>query len=396
MPQTRIATLGAAFSANRGAASMLQALVDNLPDRLGDCRFSVLTTYPADDRAERVDERVEIVSARPVELAALLWPLALLAGALRVVRLPWRWLCIPAGLRHLRDADVVVDVAGISFVDGRGAPIVIYNALMTSLPLLLGRPTVKASQAMGPFGSRLNRTLARLVLPRLRAVCARGAGTEAHLADLNLDNVQPAADLAFTMRMPADAVVRNERPTVGLAPSAVVKGYCDDAGIDYVALVGSLADRLLDDGLDVLVLPHSSRPRVTGGRMDDRPVTRAVHASSPRTRLIDDPLGPVELRGLIAGLDLLVTSRFHAMISALATTTPVLVVGWSHKYAEVLDEFGLDGCVFDWRDADADALAMRAKDLLARGDEIRSTIAAALPAVTARSARNYEVIASCT
>jgi polysaccharide pyruvyl transferase WcaK-like protein len=397
VPDRRIATLGAAFSANRGAASMLQAVIANLPDRLGPCRFSVLTTYPADDRLEPVDPSVEIVAARPAELALLLWPLALLAGALRAVRLPWRWLCIPPGLRHLRDADLVVDVAGISFADDRGIPIVVYNALMTSLPLLLGRPTVKASQALGPFRSPLNRTLAKVVLPRLRAVCARGAATEAHLAQLDLRNVEPAADLAFTMKMGDDAIVRNERRTVGLAPSAVVKGYCDTAGIDYVALMASLADHLVDAGLDVVVFPHSSRRQVTGGRMDDRPVTRAVHAVSPRTRLVDDPMGPVALRGLIAGFDLLVTSRFHAMVSALATTTPVLVVGWSHKYAEVLEEIGVDGCVFDWREADAAALATRADDLLARGDDVRSTIADALPAVTARSMRNYDVMErSCT
>lgn len=386
----RIATLGAAFSANRGAASMLQALLDNL-----DGRFSVLTTYPVDDRAGPVDERVEIVSLRPVEVA-LLWPLALLIAGLRAVRAPWRWLCVHPALRHLRDADVVVDVAGISFADGRGIPIVVYNALMTSLPLLLGRPTVKASQAMGPFRSPINRTLAKLVLPRLRAVCPRGAATEANVATIGLTNTRPAADLAFTMGMPDDAVVRNEGSTVGLAPSAVVKGYCDDAGVDYVALVASLADRLVDAGHDVVVFPHSSRPRVTGGRMDDRPVTRAVHAAAPRTRLVDDPLGPVELRGLIAGLDLLVTSRFHAMISALATTTPVLVIGWSHKYAEVLDEIGLDGCVLDWKDADVDALVSRAAELLDSADEVRKTIDAALPAVMDRSRINYEVISACT
>ncbi|HVM54064.1 MAG TPA: polysaccharide pyruvyl transferase family protein [Acidimicrobiales bacterium] len=395
MPETRVAILGAAFSANRGAASMLQAVIDNLPDRLGPCRFSVLTTYPADDRVEAGEvPSVTVVSARPVELALLLWPLALLAAGLRRVRLPWRWLCRPPALRHLRDADVVVDVAGISFADGRGAPIVIYNALMTSLPLLLGRPTVKASQAMGPFRSRLNRTLARLVLPRLRAVCARGAATERHLAELGLTNVEPAADLAFTMHMPADAVVTNARPTVGLAPSAVVKGYCDRAGVDYVALFAGLADRILDSGRDVVVFPHSSRRRVTGGRMDDRPVTRAVHERCPRARLVDDPLGPVALRGLIAGFDLLVTSRFHAMISALATTTPVLVVGWSHKYDEVLAEIGVEGCAVDWSATGADSLAARAVALLDDAPAVRATIERALPAVTARSARNYEVIAS--
>jgi hypothetical protein len=52
--------------------------------------------------------------------------------------------------------------------------------------------------------------------------------------------------------------------------------------------------------------------------------------------------------------------------------------------------------VFDWREADATALATRADDLLARRTDVEATIAAALPAVTARSARNYEVMeAAC-
>src|SRR4051812_48794630 len=222
---------------------MLQAVIDNLPDRLGPCRFSVLTSYPDDDRVESTDPRLDIVSARPVELAALLWPLALLAAALRAVRLPWRWLCIPPALRHLRDADVVVDVAGISFADGRGIPIVVYNALMTSLPLLLGRPTVKASQALGPFDNPVNRTLAKLVLPHLRAVCARGAASERHVRGLGLTNVEATADLAFTMRMrPDQARAPFARPTIGVSPSAVVDGYCRKAGIDYPALVGMLVD----------------------------------------------------------------------------------------------------------------------------------------------------------
>jgi len=396
MPETKtVATLGAAFSANRGAASMLQAVIDNLPEHLGPCRFAVLTTFPADDRAEPTDPSVTIVSARPVELAALLWPLALLAGGLRVLRLPWRWLCVPAALRELRDAAVVVDVAGISFADGRGVPIVVYNALMTSLPLLLGRPTVKASQALGPFRSPVNRTLARAVLPRLRAVCARGDATERHLADLGLRNVEPAADLAFTMR-PGAPTIRSRR-AVGLAPSAVVHGYCRKVGIDYVGLLAEVAERLgKEEGVEVVVFPHSSRRRVTGGRMDDRPVTRAVHEAAPSTTLVDDPLGPVELRSLIAGCDLLVTSRFHAMISALATVTPVLVVGWSHKYDEVLAEMHLDGCAIDWRSTTADDLYDRAVDLLRRRDEVRATIRTALPAVEARSRRNYEVISACT
>ena len=90
-----------------------------------------------------------------------------------MLRLPSSALARTPGLRPLLDADVVVDVAGISFVDGRGLPIVGYNVLMTALPLLVGTPVVKASQAVGPFrlaGQPLGRPGGAAEGPRVRAV----------------------------------------------------------------------------------------------------------------------------------------------------------------------------------------------------------------------------------
>ena len=204
----------------------------------------------------------------------------------------------------------------------------------------------------------------------------------------------PAADLAFTMSSPPTRSF--PRATVGLAPSGVVHGYCEKAGIDYPALLARFVDELVAArDVDVVLFPHSSRVRVTGGRMDDRPVVRLVHDAvvrQDRVTLVDEPLDHHELRALIAGCEVLVTSRFHAMISALATSTPVLVVGWSHKYREVLDEVGLQGCEVDWRAADAGLIVERTVDLLDRRDEVSAQISAALPAVRARSMRNYEVV----
>jgi coenzyme F420-reducing hydrogenase beta subunit len=88
----------------------------------------------------------------------------------------------------------------------------------------------------------------------------------------------------------------------------------------------------------------------------------------------------------------LATSRFHAMISALATETPVLVVGWSHKYAEVLRELALDEWVVDFKDADGSALADRLDALRAAGPAVRETIRTHLPAVTQRATRNLDAI----
>ena len=88
---TRIVTIGAALSANKGAASMLYAVVQNLPEYLGPCRFDVLTTYPEQDAEESTPGEVRLVPATPV-LMLIMFRLALVAWAVRTLRLPSRWL----------------------------------------------------------------------------------------------------------------------------------------------------------------------------------------------------------------------------------------------------------------------------------------------------------------
>ena len=54
------------------------------------------------------------------------------------------------------------------------------------------------------------------------------------------------------------------------------------------------------------------------------------------------PKNAEAVRSIIEKGEFLLASRFHAMISGLATSTPTVVVGWSHKYREVLAGFGLE------------------------------------------------------
>jgi colanic acid/amylovoran biosynthesis protein len=400
----RVATLGGAFSGNKGSASMLFALLDNLPEMVGGCRFDVLTTYPGEDANEPRAGEVTLHSASPKLLAFVLFPLAVLAAIGRVVHLPVKVFCRTPALRALADADVVVDLAGISFADGRGIPTLGYNVLMTSLPILLGRPVVKASQALGPFEESLNRFAAKRVLRRVATVCARGAGTARHLAELGLSNVVNAADLAFTMRVPEEAARRahdlleGRSGLVVVLPSAVVDASCRKVGIDYAGVMSTFIDQVAAAGRSHPVLvPHSARPGHPESKMNDVPVCRRIHQSlAPGTdcTLLDDNFPPDVLRAVIGAADVTVTSRFHAMVSALATATPVVVVGWSHKYGEVLDAFGVTGCDVAYTDLDGDTLMARFADVEGRREEIVAHIQAALPNVRDSSAENYRVIAA--
>ena len=404
----RVAIVGAALSANKGAAAMLESVIARQPEVSGPCEFAILTTYPGADAPLVPDgSGASVVGLQPLRLALVELPVALLALLARTVRLPLGWVRTRACRAILR-SDVVVDVAGISFVDGRGLPITVYNALMTGLPLLLGVPTVKAAQALGPFRTQPNRLLARLVLPRLAAVCARGARTREHLDGLGLRNVTDVADLAFSLNeaaaLPADVAGLLEPLREGwvtVMPSSVVRGLVDrDGGAhqsDYVeSMAGLVRDIRRRTGLAVVIAPHSYRAGQPEGRMNDGPVCREIAArcaDDPSVVLVDADLRAGELRRLVAGSRLLVTSRFHAMISGLATCTPTVVVGWSHKYREVLDDFGLTRLGMDSAAlAEPGAVADLVCSVLSEATAVSAAMEAGLPAVRERSMRNFSVI----
>lgn len=395
---------------------MAETVIQRLPGHLGECEFAVLTTYPSADEGRLPHgAAARLVGLEPWRLAVIEFPVALLARIARLLRLPLGWVRT-RGCRAMLAADVVVDVAGISFAPGRGIPILVYNALMTGTPLLLGVPTVKAAQAMGPFDSQPNSILARLVLPRLSAICARGARTRAHLDVLGLSNVVDVADLAFSLDEATDLPADIARQVAGagdgyvvVMPSSVVRQIVARDGDALHRQAGAVGDPYVDamarliaeirssTGAGVIVAPHSYRTGQPEGRMNDGPVCREVAeacGADPGVVGIDADLTAGELRRLVSGGSVLVTSRFHAMISGLATGVPTVVVGWSHKYREVLADFGMERFGMDSTAlSDPVAVAKVVVEARANRDAISREIRSALPEVIERSAGNFRVIA---
>ena len=385
---------------------MLETVIARMPAEVGECSFDILTTYPeADVNRVPSGSASRVVGLQPSRLAFVEFPIACVAFIARKMRIPLGWVR-SRGCRSMLDADVVVDVAGISFADGRGIAILGYNVLMTGVPLLLGVPTVKAAQAMGPFESFPNKIAARLVLPHLATICARGARTREHLSTLRLRNVVDVADLAFSLSEAQDlpssvasAVRAAGDDFIVVMPSAVVRGIFDSNGGDYVSAVVSLIREIRTrTQRGVVIAPHSYRAGMPEGRMNDGPVCREVAkilSSDSMVVGVDADLSAGELRRLVSMGSVLVTSRFHAMISGLSTSTPTVVVGWSHKYKEVLDDFGLAEFGMDSSElSHPEKLADVVAKVLLNSSAISEQISDALPAVRDRSMKNFAVIAS--
>lgn len=403
-----VSVIGVAVSANKGAASMFYGLLDGLADAGVRADITLLTTYKGSDESTlrsggpgSIPEgfSVRTVSASPAALL-LAFLVALPIRLLSRLRVPLGPLLRIPLIRAVRETEVTVDLAGISFADGRSLALLGYNVVMSLFPYLAGGSVVKGSQAIGPVDSFVTRVAARVVLPRMAAICARGDRTRKHLDSLGLANVVDAADLAFLMheQEPAgdslfDPSEFSSKKLVVVLPSSVVDSYAAAAGIDHVGTTAALIDRLGAAGVAVIVAPHSFRENGERGRMNDGPIVGDIErrTKGPAT-FINRDLDPRELRTIIRHADAAVTGRFHAMVSALEVGTPPVVVGWSHKYGEVLDQFHLGGQGVAVEELSAETLFAAVKRTLDDHQNLCVAIADARKGVHASARRNIEVV----
>ncbi len=400
----RIATIGATLSGNKGAAAMLESVLDNLPLLLDDdAQFEVLSIYPNDDPRRNRWPNVEVVPAPP-RVLVLAVPLAFLWTAFRALHLPGAPFKRNRLLRTLQRSDMLIDLSGISFSDGRTIEL-FYNVACVLPALVLGKRVVKYSQAMGPFETTLNRALAKIVLPHLTLNIARGKRTLGHLRELGVQNIALCADAAFALRCPEATHVTEDthistvdsgRRLIGIAVSSVLCAYCARRGKDYCRVLAQFADGAVEQGYDIALIAHAVKESKPGGRTDDVAACRAVYAAMLNTdhcELITDDYPAATLRLIVGACDFIIASRFHAMVSALAMGVPILVTSWSHKYAEVLEMFDLAEWTIGYQALSTAALCCAFRELEDREEEVRKKIARHLPAVVRSSERNAELVA---
>jgi len=377
-----VSIIGGSIWGNRGAEAMVTTCIGYIRQRWPDARISVFSYFPRQDSILIQDEQVSIVDASPFSLVLKILPFALACriASLLKLRIPDYFLPVP--VRHLRESRLLLDVFGISFADGRTL-FLPFNVLSLLPAFLLSVPVIKLSQALGPFRSSLNRFAAQLTLRRCKYIFARGEETAKHLQSLALpvSTYEMAADIAFLyeprfslssegdhhtlkLREALNAARRRAIKVIAICPSAVVFKKAKARQIAYIDILSDAIVRLLDSHYDVLVLPHATRAGYATLRNNDLPVIEAVKQRCGQTlqpsmlkhvHWVNYDIGSQGIRTLLELTDALITSRFHAMIAALSLGVPPIVLGWSHKYGEVLRQFQIEDACFDIDTLDMDA-----------------------------------------
>jgi len=317
---------------NKGGELMMRAIVGEL----GDDADLVVEPWIAPYRERARLGLFQKLWVRRLGPAAAL-PATMLPPAVR------RWFGIVAEAQ----IDAVLDASGFRYTDddrygARSARELEGNARRWRDR---GKTVVLLPQALGPFRTPAVREPFLRALEAVDLVYARDARSEAHLRELapGDDRIRRAPDFTIALegRRPADlearvgpgpfaCLVPNDRMLERTSP-AIAAGYTD--------FLRTCARDVATLGLrPVLVLHEADR---------DAPfVERLRDALGTDPRIVTEP-DPLVLKGILGAATVVISSRYHALISAMSQGVPVVATGWSHKYATLLEDFGIPGQLID-------------------------------------------------
>lgn len=437
MENITVAITAASYSGNKGAAAMLQSSISQLKEIYGDrLRIRLMSVYPAEDVRQCPHPFVDIVPAQPWRLVFFAFPCAVCCRLFSRCA-PLKRIALNNNiLRAFETADLALDEAGIAFSDSRGAVMNLYAFICGAVPLLMGVPLVKYSQASGPFRNPWNRLLASIILPEAQLVIARGKITYRYLCEAGFGkNVKLCADGAFTMPRNDRIAAKVDKAcraagcshVAGICVSSVVNRRCEKAGTDYIKIMAEFILHLTGKGYQVMLIANAARIHSARPRNNDLLVADAVYlayqrmaaksgrngAHTPAFRLRRPAKGGLSMTssGFVNGLwwehremdaeeileyiahcEFLVASRFHAMVFALSGKVPVMLTSWNHKYEEVMAQFGLEEYVTDYKELSPDRLCRTFEMLEKNREEIRRKMDRHLPAVRKSSGNNIRYI----
>ena len=375
--QLRFVITGSFLYGNLGSAAMVVILVEQLRVRFPNCIITLASKYPEKDKEELCKyfndcSGLLVTSTKQLKATFFGLPTVAIYTLLNKFGIRINFLLRVSDLKSFSDADYVIDIGGITFSEERGLSGLIINTTWVLIPSLFKKPIIKLAQAFGPLNKKWFIAFSSLILNRVSLIISRGHLSSAELAKLQLRKpCKDCSDLAFLMK--PEQTKNNEKlkkkvSSIAITPSSVL--YKKMGPSKYVNLFKQLIFDLNDEypNYSIRLISHSYKQGKTLNN-NDYPVCKAIWDGLPeylreKTVLIYGDYTASEMKYIISQSELLIACRFHSMIAALSTEVPTVVLGWSHKYQEIMDIFGLE-TVVNYKSYEYEHLWSAVKDAIA-------------------------------
>lgn len=339
---------------NKGALLMLEAIREKFRQEFPKARLAVPLTWPADQRLSLglhctfPRERGRLDTSRLSEL------------------LPQR-LRKGVGLLSPSEIDVVLDASGFAYGDYWGLPKLQRRLLRVAGPWKTDCKTlILLPQALGPFDGRGMAAAWREAQGRADMVYVRDRASMAyvHAAGAQAGNVRLSPDFTNLLHPALPERLADVQGAFLLIPNEkVVVGQDAGRRAGYLEFLRVCAERFLATDRKVLLLVHEG-----GG---DRRLAGELNALLSRPIDVVDEPSPLVTKAIIGAAHATVSSRFHGLISALSAAVPSAACGWTHKYGELMSDYGCPDFNIDLSDQSSwphklELLVQAAQDSAAR------------------------------
>ncbi len=281
-------------------------------------------------------------------------------------RFPSRLTKVYRWLRALLASDIVLDMTAVSYV---GPPLGSHRSLCSRgrfvyfcFAWVCRKPFFAWTQSYGPFSTPLSRFLARLDLKRQAILFCRGDECVAAVKELlpttpAMSFPDVAVVLGYSQewgKQYVKSILRgaDSKKLITVSPSAVIhsKTMRGEGISRHIEELVSLCRRLAEKDYQVLLLPHSYRPKRHDPMICDYAVSQLMAeqlTDLANVFLLKEDLSPVDLKSIISTAHIHIGARYHSVVAALSSGVPCISLSWHPKYRDIMHMYGMQDFVYD-------------------------------------------------
>jgi polysaccharide pyruvyl transferase WcaK-like protein len=307
---------------NKGALLMLEAIRARLAEDLPNARLAVPMNWPTHMRLAH-----GLYGTYPREKGSR--------------DLSFMGEVLPKGFRHnvgffsASDVDVVLDASGFGYGDYWGL-----RKLKRRLTVLATRwktpqkTLIVLPQALGPFKEAGMADAFTKVLKAADLVYVRDNVSMQYVTELapGRSNVRLSPDFTNLLHPELPERLAHLRGYALIIPNEKVVGDDQAKRRTYIDFLQLAVEKLRATGKNVALLVHEGK--------GDKALAAELNAVLGAPLEVVDEGSPLITKAVIGQAYVTVSSRFHGLISAVSSGVPSVACGWTHKYAEVMSDYG--------------------------------------------------------
>lgn len=245
--------------------------------------------------------------------------------------------------------DVVLDAGGFQFGDQWKATEndvkwkIRYYASFSKMD----RKIVFLPQAFGPFKDEYSQHMMKNVYGFADLIYAREKVSFDYLRELfpKDGKIKQCPDFTCLSQGNMRKTVVLPEKYVLIVPNAKMITHTEQkVSSDYLSFLKEIIAFLTKLGERVVLLNHEG--------VGDEELLDKINKELPQKLLLLSNLDALEVKHVIGGARLLVSSRFHGVVSGLTQCVPTLCTSWSHKYFELLKDHKCESNVLDVNDVE--------------------------------------------